>query len=143
MLNTVGMLDTNKKITPAATTPLGIGDYGPPFDKPWEHAYFMGMLIYISRNYRTGVQFAVHQCANFTHNPRKIRVEAINNIFCFLVGTQGKGSSFDTNSDTEMDCYVDTDFSRLFKNEYDQYPVCVKSRTGYVMTIGECKLHCV
>ena len=38
----------------------------------------------------------------------------------------------------ELDCYVDADFAGLWKHESDQDPVCVKSRTGYVITLGGC-----
>lgn len=36
-----------------------------------------------------------------------------------------------------LDCYVDVDYEGLWKFEEDQYHVCVKSRTGYVITLGE------
>ena len=34
-LNTVGMLDSNKNITPSETIPLRKDAGGPPFDEPW------------------------------------------------------------------------------------------------------------
>ena len=37
----------------------------------------------------------------------------------------------------ELSCYVDADFAGLWNYENDQDPVCVKSRTGYTMTLGE------
>ena len=39
-----------------------------------------------------------------------------------------------------MDCYVDADFAGLWSFEGDQDPVCVKSRTGYVLMLGGCPL---
>ena len=42
-----------------------------------------------------------------------------------------------------LDCYVDVKFSGLCKHENDQDPVCVKSRTVYVMNIGGCPLNWV
>jgi hypothetical protein len=38
----------------------------------------------------------------------------------------------------ELDGYVDSDFAGLSRFESDQDPVCVKSRTGYVITLGGC-----
>jgi hypothetical protein len=35
---------------------------------------------------------------------------------------------------------VDADFAGLWNYESDQEPVCVKSRTGYVMTLGGCPI---
>ena len=40
----------------------------------------------------------------------------------------------------KLDCYVDADYTGLWKYEDDQDPVSVKSRTGYVMTLGKCHL---
>ena len=33
---------------------------------------------------------------------------------------------------------MDADFDGLWRHEDDQDPVCVKSRTGYVITLGGC-----
>ncbi len=38
----------------------------------------------------------------------------------------------------KLDCYVDADFAGLWRHEDDQDPVCVKSRTGYVLTLAGC-----
>jgi hypothetical protein len=38
----------------------------------------------------------------------------------------------------ELDCYVEADFAGLWNYESDQDPVCVRSRTGYVITLGGC-----
>ena len=38
----------------------------------------------------------------------------------------------------ELDLYVDADFAGLWGHEHDQDPVFVKSRTGYLITLGEC-----
>ena len=39
------------------------------------------------------------------------------------------------------DLYCDADYAGLWKYEDDQDPVCVKSRTGYVVTLGGCPIH--
>jgi hypothetical protein len=40
----------------------------------------------------------------------------------------------------EPNVVVDADFAGLWNYESDQDPVCVKSRTGYVMTLGGCPI---
>ncbi len=37
-----------------------------------------------------------------------------------------------------IDCYVDADFAGLWASEDKQDPHCVKSRTGYVILVGNC-----
>ena len=36
-------------------------------------------------------------------------------------------------SNLQVDYYADEDFSRLLVIEYDQDPICVKYRTGYLI----------
>ena len=99
--------------------------------------------MYLSSNYRPDINFEVHQCARFTHNSSRNHTEAVNSICRYLVGTQGQGLTFEPNSDMNMDCYVDADFSGIWKHEDDQDPVCVKSRTFYGMTLGVFPLYWV
>ena len=102
-LKTVEMLENNNKATPGATMSLVKDNDGTPFDKPWEYASVVRMLMYLSRNYSTGIQFEVHQCDRFTHNPRRIIAEAVKRICRYLAGTQVQGLTFDPNSDMNLD----------------------------------------
>ena len=38
------------------------------------------------------------------------------------------------NNNYQVDCYVDADFAALYGSEHDQDPICVKPRTGYLIT---------
>jgi hypothetical protein len=72
VLKTTGMEDCNSKSSAARVAPLGIDADGAPFSEKWNHAPVIGMLLYLSSNSRPDIQFAVHQCARFTYNPRAI-----------------------------------------------------------------------
>jgi len=39
-----------------------------------------------------------------------------------------------------LDCYIDADFAGLYNVEHQNDPVCVKSQTGFVLTLGSCPL---
>ena len=81
VISTLGFDEyTNKKLTPASTTPLGTDADGEPFNEEWNYASVVGMLLYLSSNSRPDIQFAVHQCARFTHNPKKSHGEAIKRL---------------------------------------------------------------
>ena len=101
----------------------------------------VGMLLYLSSNSRPDIQFAVHQCARFTHSPKQSHALAIKRIARYLIGTKDKGLTFLPNPNIKLDCYVDADFAGLWGFEEDQDPVCVKSRTGYVFTIAGAPIH--
>ena len=141
VLKTVGMEDCNCKATPAATMPLGMDAKGRPFNETWNYATVAGMLLYLSSISRPDIQFAVHQCAHFTHCPRNSHADAVKRICRYLAGTLDKGMNFKPTERMELDCYVDADFAGLWKHEEDQDPVCVKSRTGYVITLGAAQSH--
>ena len=64
-----GMSDCNDKDSPANSVPLGSDVYGPLPEQEWEYASAVGMLMYLSSNSRPDIQYAVHQCARFTHSP--------------------------------------------------------------------------
>ena len=144
VLKLTGMEDCNGIACPASPTPLGSDLGGKAFDqKEYEYAQVVGMLMYLSTNTRPDIQFAVHQCARFTHNPKESHGVAIKKIIRYLAGTRDKGIEVEPTDDLKLDLYVDADFAGLWNHEDDQDPVCVKSRTGYVLTLGTFPLHWV
>jgi hypothetical protein len=140
VLKTCGMINCNTKETPANPVPLGTDSMGPRWDADWDYSSVVGMLMYLCSNSRPDIQFAVHQCARFTHCPRKSHEQAIVRICRYLKGTRDRGLCLKPNSSMKLDCYVDADFAGLWNVENSQDPVCVKSRTGYCLTLGDCPL---
>jgi Reverse transcriptase (RNA-dependent DNA polymerase) len=140
VLKTVGMTDSKQKRTPASSTPLGMDAKGYAFQGNWDYARVVGMLLYLSSNSRPNIQFAVHQCARFTHNPKASHGEAVKRICQYLQGTRERGLIFQPTKEMTLDCYSDADFAGLWNYEEDQDPVCVKSCTGYVLTLAGCPL---
>jgi hypothetical protein len=134
------LTDCNSKRTPASSTTLGSDQLGEGCVAEWDYASVVGMLMYLSSNSRPDIQFAVHQCARFTHSPRKSHEEAVKHICRYLKGTIHEGIVFDPDPSLKLDCYGDADFAGLWGNEDSQDAVCVKSRTGYVLTLGGCPL---
>lgn len=98
------------------------------------------MLMYLSSNSRPDIQFAVHQCARFTHAPKRSHEQAILRICRYLQGTRENGLLFMPDKRLQLNCYVDADFAGLYSVEDEQDPVCVKSRTGFCLTLGGCSL---
>jgi hypothetical protein len=140
ILRTVGLQDCSPRATPCNTEPLGSDAKGARHSESWSYPSVIGMLLYLSSNSRPDIQFAVHQCARFTHNPKASHSEALKRVCRYLKGTQDQGMTFKPSQDIQLNCYVDADFARLWHIEDDQDPVCVKSRTGYVLTLGNCPL---
>ena len=51
-----------------------------------------------------------------------------------------QGLQFTISGDFNLDLCVDADFAVLWTHEDDQDPVCVKPRTGHVVTLGGCPI---
>ena len=96
------------------------------------------MLIYVTSNYRPYIAFEVHHCDRFTHNFKHSHEKCILHIIKYLQGTRkyGKheGLIIYASKKMQINCYVDAEFYGLYVQNYHHYPVCVWSRTGYVIT---------
>jgi hypothetical protein len=81
VLKYCGMSECNTKATPCGVEPLHADKDGQPCQEKWSFAAAVGMLMYLSSNSRPDTQFAVHQCARFTHSPKRSHEVAIQR-FC-------------------------------------------------------------
>ena len=140
VLDTLGLQSGNTRWTPADAAALGSDVAGDPLIADWNYRSVIGMLLYLSNNTRPDIAFAVHQCARFSHNPKHSHGLAVKAIGRYLLCTRDKGLILEPTGDIAIDCYVDADFAGLWRQESDQDPLCVKSRTGYLITIGGCPL---
>jgi hypothetical protein len=140
VLQATKMADCHARPTPAGATPLGKDAEGMPRKEEWSYPSIIGMMLYLSTNSRPDIAFAVHQCARFTHSPLASHEEGVKRICRYLKGTQDKGMIVKPTGELKIDCFVDSDFAGLWRQEDDQDPVCVKSRTGYVLMLAGCPL---
>ena len=121
--------------TPASTTPLQIDKDGDSFNESWEYPVIIGMLMFLAQNTRPDIAYAVHQCARFSHSPKSSHAIAVKRILPrYLNGTKTGGVTLKPSKSLQVDCYVDADFAGLWCVEDPQDPICVKSRTGYLIT---------
>jgi hypothetical protein len=131
---------------PAVSTPAKVGVLPKDVngDEPngtFSYPSVIGMMLYLSSNSRPDITFAVSQCARFSQAPRRSHEEALQRIGRYLKGTRDKGLILHPAKDDEtfsIDVYVDADFAGGWGYEDPHDPVCVKSRTGYVIEIMGC-----
>ena len=67
IFKSTGMSDCNTRGSPAISSPLGTDATGVHRKDSWDYASVIGMMMYLASNYHPEIQFAVHQCARFTH----------------------------------------------------------------------------
>ena len=137
ILQATGLEQCNPCKTPAEIKPLGKCPESEERSENWNYASIIGMLTYLANSTRPDIQFAVHQCARFTHCPRRAHENAVKRICRYLKGTKTEGMLIRQMTELQLNCYADADFAGLWRVEHEQDPTCVKSRTGYIVTLGE------
>ena len=100
------------------------------------------MLLYLATNTRPDIAFAVSQVARFSHSPKQSHATAVKTIVRYLAGTKDKGIIFKKPKSINIECYVDADFAGLHGVEDPNNPISVKSRTGYIISVGGCFILC-
>ena len=103
----------NAKDTPCSKTPLSSDADGPWHDEKWEYASAVGMLMYLASNAHPEIAYAVHNCARFTHAPRRSHSQAVKRVAHYLKGIvdNKEGLIFKITGDLTLDCYVDAGFA--------------------------------
>ena len=129
--------DVTTRLEPAGREPLGKDENGPARKESWSYPSLVGMLLYLSGNSRPDIAFAVNQAARFNHCPRLIHETAIKRIARYLKGTKDRGLIINPQEQSLiLELYSDADFAGLWNVEESDDPICVRSRTGYVITLG-------
>ena len=128
IITTTGYTNMNGNVKiPAKEPPLALDANGSPFQEEYDYNSVVGMLLYLV-NTRPDIQYSVHSCCRFVHNPRKSHAEAIKRICRYLIATKDKGLTFNVNTkDLKLNCYVDADFAGLHKYENHNDPISANS----------------
>jgi hypothetical protein len=67
--------NANPKDTPAMEA-VGANKQSPPFDGKYNYRSVISMMMYLTSSTQPDCAFATHQCARFSHDPRKAHASA-------------------------------------------------------------------
>jgi len=137
----LNMSETKTKSTPAERKPITKDEEGEPSQESFSYASVVGMLLYLSGHTRPDLAYSVSQVARFMFAPKRSHELALKRIARYLVGTADKGLILSPKSRAtsfDIDAYPDADFAGLYGHEKCNDPVCVRSRTGYVIAVAGC-----
>jgi hypothetical protein len=140
ILKATNMTDCTPSEVPTSQLPLGSDEDGDPMKESWGYNSIVGMLLYLTTNTRPDLSFAVSQVARFCAKPKQSHANAIKLILRYLKGSSNQGLIVTPTGNLDLDCFVDADFAGLYRRERDDNPTAVKSRTGFVITLGGCPL---
>ena len=131
--------DSHLKWTPAITEPLTKNPDGEECQETFNYSAVVGQLLYLAGHTRPDIAYAVNCCARYMFCAKKSHEDALKRIGCYLKATRTKGMIITPNSNfLNIDAYPDADFAGLYGKEKADDPACVKSRTGFVILVGDC-----
>jgi len=131
------LTDCKPNWTPASTVALGSDPDGAPYDhSQFSYSSVVGMLLYLANNTRPDISFAVSQVARYTHSPKESHAKAVKSIVRYLARTYDKGLIVKPDGTYNLRCWVDADFSGMYKEEPQENSASAKSRYGYIVTFA-------
>ena len=132
----LGLTESTSVKTTPATDVLAPFKSSPPLVDNYNYRSVLGKIMYLSSNTRCELSLANHQCARFSIDPRTPHGIALKRIGRYLLGTRDKGMIVRPTTDLSLNCYADADFAGLFSSSDPDDPKSVKSRSGFVITLG-------
>ena len=133
--------DTHIKSTPAASSKiLHRHADSKDFDNHFHYRRVIGKLNYLERSTRPDIDYAVHQGARFSADPKQEHSNALKWLGRYLAGTRDKGLIMKPQG-SSFDVYVDADFAGNW-NPIDA-PIdadTARSRYGYVVMYMGCPI---
>jgi hypothetical protein len=94
-----------------------------------------------SKRQLSEIAYAVHQCACFANNPRKLHTNAVKYLCRYLLATKDEGIICKPDISKSFEVHVDCDFAgNWVKEDAKNDPSTAKSRTGYINSYAGCPI---
>ena len=139
IIKSTGLKDMRMHDTPADVTLTRDKD-GEPRKNDFHYRSIIGQLNYLAATTRPEIQFAVHQCARFSQDPKMSHEKAVKRIVRYLKRTQDQGLILTVDQSKGIECYVDPDFAGGYDKKDPDNPRDYLSRTGYVVKYAGCPI---
>ncbi len=132
-------LSTNKWM-PEEAKPLTREVDGEPFQGSYSYMSVVGMMLYFAGHMRPEIAYEVNCCTRYMFTPFLVHEVSIKWIGRYLKATRDKGLILNPPIALKIDAYPDADFADLYGHEVITDPACVKSRTGFLITVSDCPI---
>ena len=96
------------------------------------------MLLYLAGHSWPDITYAVNCTARYMFCPKLSHEKALKRIGRYLKATRDRDLILNPSSQLKIDNYPDADFAGMYGYEKSTDPSCVKSRTGYTITVADC-----
>jgi hypothetical protein len=119
VIQSIGDITLNTCKEPATPKEILVHE-GEPRKMDWNYRSIVGHLNYLTGSSRGKLAFAVHQCAQFSADPKRQHEKALLKILWYLKGTPNGGLIITPQKTLGLECYVDTDFAGEWCKETSQ-----------------------
>jgi hypothetical protein len=113
----------------------------PSYRGSFHYRSVIGKLNFLEKSTRPDIAYAVHQCARFCEDPKKVHYEAVLHLAKYLAATSDQGIILNPKHDKSFEVYADADFAGNWNRPTaHKDPSTVKSRSGYVILLAGCPI---
>ena len=131
--------NSTPKHTPCLKAPLTKDVDGDPCPESFAYASIAGILLYYLAGHSCpDIAYSLSQVARFTFCPKCSREARMKMIGRCLLGTRNRDLTIDPTREFKIDANPDADFAGLYGHEDSSDPICVRSRTGFIITVAGC-----
>jgi hypothetical protein len=126
------------KQTPAKTKALVKDANGEVAHGGFSYSSVIGMLLYLSGHTLPDIAYAVNCCARYMFCPKHSHELALKHIGRYLKQTPDCSMVMIPSTDIcKIDAYRNADFAGMYGHEKSTDPSCVKSCSGFVITLAD------
>jgi hypothetical protein len=113
----------------------------PSYRGSFHYRSVIGKLNFLEKSTRPDIAYAVHQCARFCEDPKKVHYEAVLHLAKYLAATSDQGIILNPKHDKSFEVYADADFAGNWNRPTaHKDPSTAKSRSGYVILFAGCPI---
>ncbi|KAL7478109.1 hypothetical protein ACHAW6_003890 [Cyclotella cf. meneghiniana] len=97
-------------------------------------------MLYLAGHMRPDIVYAVKCYARYMFAPSLVHKVALKWIGRYLKATRKKGLVLKPSGALKIDAYPDAHFASLYGHGVITDPSCVKSTTGFLITVSDCPM---
>ncbi len=141
IVDSLGLKDQRVHDTPSdPNVRLTKDEEGEERKDSFHYRSLVGQLNYLTASTRPEIQFATHQLARFSENPKLSHEKAAKRVVRYLKATATEGIIMKPDHSQGLTCYVDADFTGNWSPEQALDPRACLSRTGYIIFYANCPI---
>ncbi len=103
----------------------------------FNYSRMVGTLLYLAGHTRPNITYAINYAVKYIFCPMLVHKYDLKQIGCFLTASSDRGLVMKPSENLlKIESFPDATFVGMYKHEAMDIPICVKSRTGYVIVVA-------